>query len=366
VSKQTDSDRKLTRQFRKEDRRELRYQLSVAIAFTLSWLFWLVPGAVRGWIADRGGDLFFRFSSTYTQNVAENVDTVRQYADEATGDKDTVVRSIFRTSARNFMDLITIPRHSTASFRRSLRLVSGSWDILDRAIEEGNGGILVTGHIGCFDYIGQALSVRGYRLTVVTGRTTSRFIFDGVTWLRGSRGLTMVEPTPSGVRHVMKAIRRNEFAVFVADRDFFQNGHDVVFMGRETTLPPGPVRIARETGAPIISVFTRRVRDGHEMAIGAPFTIPRTTDMRADMAAGMARLVETLEGGITPSLDQWVMFQRVWPEERHVPVRVFPVGSPLESELLERVATALPEIESRQARRAREQGRASAQEPSGN
>jgi KDO2-lipid IV(A) lauroyltransferase len=164
----------------------------------------------------------------------------------------------------------------------------------------------------------------------------------------------MVEPTPSGVRHVMRAIRRNEFAVFVADRDFFQNGHDVTFMGRETTLPPGPVRIARETGAPIISVFSRRVSNGHEMAIGQPIHIERTSDMKADMAAGMARLVQELEAGITGSLEQWVMFQRVWLETERVPVRVFPVGSPLESELLERVATALPDIDHRHQRAAPE------------
>jgi KDO2-lipid IV(A) lauroyltransferase len=168
--------------------------------------------------------------------------------------------------------------------------------------------------------------------------------------------MEMVEPTPSGVRSVMRAVRRNEFAVFVADRDFFQNGYDVTFMGQETTLPPGPVRIARETGAPIIPILTRRVRRGHTVSFGEVFHVERTQDMKADLAVGMSRLVAALERWIISSLDQWVMFQRVWPEQKHVPVRVFPVGSPLESELLERVATALPEIEGRTGKRSREQG----------
>lgn len=342
-------------QFRKEERRELRYQLSIGIAFTLSWIFWLFPPPVRGWFADRCGDLFYRVSSTYPRNVRENVEIVQAHM-QRNDDPDPLVRSIFRTSARNFMDLIIIPRHRKKTFITSVRLGAGSWQTLDDALAAGKGGLLVSGHIGCFDYIGQAIAARGYKLTVVTGRTTSRFIFDGVTWLRGTHGMAMVEPTPSGVRAVMRAVRRNEFAVFVADRDFFQNGYDVTFMGQETTLPPGPVRIARETGAPIIPVMTRRVRRGHEVSFGDPFVVERTEDMKADMAAGMSWLVASLERWITASLDQWVMFQRVWPEHRHVPVRVFPVGSPLESELLERVATALPEIESRAGRRSREQG----------
>jgi KDO2-lipid IV(A) lauroyltransferase len=351
-------------QFRKEERRELRYLLSVGIAVALSWLFWLTPPPVRGWFADRCGDLFYRASSTYPRNVRENVEIVQAYSGRAGDDPEPLVRSIFRTSARNFMDLIIIPRHRKSTFLTSVRLREGSWRTLDDALAAGKGGLLVTGHLGCFDYIGQALVARDYKLTAVTGRTTSRFIFDGVTSLRGSRGLAMVEPTPSGVRAVMKAVRRNEFAVFVADRDFFQNGYDVTFMGQETTLPPGPVRIARETGAPIIPILSRRVPRGHEVSFGEPFFVERTDDMKADMAAGMERLVAALERWIIASLDQWVMFQRVWPEHRHVPVRVFPVGSPLESELLERVATVLPEIDSRSGRRGRGQGDAPP-EPSG-
>lgn len=341
-------------QFRKEERREFRHQLSVGVAIAFSWLFWLIPPPLRGWIADRFGDLFYRVSSTYPRNVRENVRIVQDYTGDES-DPERLVRSIFRTSARNFMDLIIIPRHRESTFRTSVRLNTGSWQTLDDALAAGKGGVLVTGHLGCFDYIGQTLTSRGYKLTVVTGRTTSRFIFDGVTWLRGSRGMAMVEPTPSGVRAVMRALRRNEFAVFLADRDFFQNGYDVTFMGQETTLPPGPVRIARETRSPIIPILTRRVRRGHEVSIGEPFHVERTGDMKADMAAGMRQLVAALERLITRSLDQWVMFQRVWPEHKHVPVRVFPVGSPLESELLERVATALPEIDGRPGKRSQEQ-----------
>lgn len=348
-------------QFRKEDRREFRYWLSIAIATVLSWSFWLMPGAIRGWFADRCGELFYRASNTYPDNVRSNVKTVRAYSG-STEDTDATVRSIFRNSARNFMDLITMPRQSDEALLRSVKLVSGSWTSLDDALAEGKGGILVTGHIGCFDFIGQAISARNYTLTVVTGRTTSRFIFDGVTYLRGARDATMVEPTPSGVRRVMKALRRNEFAVFVTDRDFFQNGMDATFMGQKTTLPPGPIRIARETGAPLISIFTRRVKGGHELRIGQRFYVDKSDDMQADLAEGMKRLVKELESGISASLDQWAMFQRVWSDAERVPVRVFPVGSPLESELLERVASALPERDSRQGRGGKQAPRTSQQD----
>lgn len=317
--------------------------LSVFIARVLSWVFLLIPGPVRNQIALRLGSLSYRLSHGYRQNVESNV---RIVTGRETNDVEVreLTRAIFLTNALNFSDLLTLAWRSRNWFAKRSQIVSGGWDIVDKVREEGNGVIFISGHVGCFDFIGQAVVAHGYPLTIVTGRTTSRFVFDGVTWLRGRRGATLVEPTPSGVRQVFRALRNNEAAVFVVDRDFFENGQEVEFFGQKTTLPPGAVRIARDTGAQIVPLFTRRTGSGHEVRIGAPIRIEKTRDVKADVARGMQQVVQILEQGIAACLEQWVMFQRVWPEVSPDPIRIFPTGSPLESPLLEKVAQALPEI----------------------
>jgi len=328
--------------FRREERREVRYLLSVTIAEALSWLFWLIPTRVRYALADTLSVAFHQSTHTYRDNVEANV---RQAVGADLPDEQIheIGKGIFRVSGRNFMDVVTLPRRSDRSLLSSVVVRSGSWEMIDTALAEQRGVIFITGHVGCFDFIGQAFRAKGYKMTVVTGRTTSRFIFDGVTHLRASIGSKMVEPTPSGVRDVIKAVRRGECAVIVCDRDFFQNGRRVPFFGRTTTLPPGVVRIARDTGAIVIPIFTRRRERDHELHVYDPFTVEKTGDLSADMDRGLARVASVLEVGIRASIDQWAMFQRVWPDAAPQPVRVFPVGSPLESELLERVASALPE-----------------------
>lgn len=328
--------------FRREERREVRYRLSVFCAELLSWLFWLWPPPLRRWVADRGGDLFFRFSHTYRANVLNNLSHVLARL-EGDPRPEPIARSIFRTSAQNFLDLITMPRIRRASMVRSIALIEGDWAFLDDTLAEGKGVILVTAHLGCFDYIGNTLSAKGYKLTGVTGRTTSRFIFDGVSHLRASKGITLFEPTPSGVRRVIQALRRGECVVFLTDRDFFQNGRPVTFFGEETTLPPGPVRIARDTGAPIVPLFTRRAGKKHQMILKPAFSVVKTGHVDTDIDRGLDQLRSVLEDAISTNPEQWAMFQRVWPEQPIPPVRVFPVGSPLESELLEKVASAVPE-----------------------
>lgn len=331
--------------FHREERDEFRTMLSVFIARVLSWVMLLLPQPIRNYIATRLGSLSYRLSHGFRQNVESNLRVVMQ-KDANDAEVREITRAIFLTNALNFTDLLTLSWRSRNWFRKGLQLVSGSWDIVDKAREDGNGVILVSAHVGCFDYLGQAFQAHGYPLTIVTGRTTSRFVFDGVTWLRGRRGSTLVEPTPSGIRHVIKALRNNELCVIVADRDFFENGHEVEFFGNRTTLPPGAVRIARDTGAPIVPIFSRRTNSGHEVRIMEPIRVEKTRDVKADVERGMQQLVPILERGIASCLQQWVMFQRVWPEIAPDPIRIFPTGSPLESPLLERVAQALPEIRS--------------------
>lgn len=328
--------------FRREERREFRYLLSLSIAEAMSWFLWLMPRRLRYFLADMLSASFHRSTHTYRDNVEANVRQVVG-ADVSDDEVKALARDVFKVSGRNFTDLITMPRRGRRSLLADVLPNAKGWETIDCALAEQRGVIFVTGHVGCFDFIGQAFWAKGYKLTVVTGRTTSRFIFDGVTHLRASKGSRMVEPTPSGVRDVIRALRRGECAVIVCDRDFFQNGRRVTFFGRRTTLPPGIVRIARDTGAIVVPIFTRRRERGHELQVLDPFTIEKTPDLATDMDQGLARIVRVLETGISESVGQWAMFQRVWPDVAPDPVRVFPVGSPLESELLEKVASALPE-----------------------
>lgn len=327
--------------FRQEERRELRYVLSIVLATICAWIVSILPGRLRRWLADRGGVLWHRLAPTYRANVRENISRVvgPSVSEE---ELDAAVRRIFKISARNFADLLRLPRTSERELVTSVPLAEGLWTALSTARTRGQGVILFTAHLGAFDFVGQAISAHGLPLTVVTGRTTARFVFDAVTFLRRSHRMALVEATPSGVRAMIRALRRGECAVFVADYDFFQNGFPVEFFGRSTTLPPGPVRIARETGALLVGVFGQRTETGYTMSMAEPFSVEKTSEIEADLRRGMARVVSILERAIAATPDQWVMFQSVWPSAPVDPVRVFPVGSPLESDLLKRVDAVLP------------------------
>lgn len=302
-----------SRAFRLERKRAVRYRLSVILAAAFSWFCWLNPPPIRRRAANLGGRIFYRFAVTNRENLKANL---RHVTPERTEEEiDIATRAICRQSAQNFLDLFLIPHVGRHSIVHQDPLIEGSWTYLDEALGIGKGAILMTAHLGPFDYIMQYLHQRGYRMTSVTGRTTSRFVFDGITWLRRRNNAEVVEASPSGVRKVFQALKRGECATFLGDYDFSGTGLPVTMFGSPTTLPQGPVRIARDTGAPIVPVFSQRIGNKHALILLPAFIVEKTRDIEADIKAGLQRMVEALEYGIGRNPDQWVMFQKMWENE---------------------------------------------------
>jgi KDO2-lipid IV(A) lauroyltransferase len=276
----------------------------------------MLPEPVVYAIADRLGDLNYALIPGYRRNVLANLQQVHRF----TGRPEPTmkdVRQVFRISARDWANLLVVPRRSKTQFLKEVAFDAESRARLDAAIAEGKGCILITAHLGAFDFIGHYLHACGYKLLIMTGRTTSRLVFDGVTYLRQSNGLPLVEANASGVRKALQAVHQGHCAVLVTDRDFFNTGIGVTFFGKRTTLPPGAVRIARDTGAVIVPVYGERVDHGHKISIHEPFTVEKTSDLQADLAAGMEKVIDSLERAIARIPDQWVMFQAVWPSEEN-------------------------------------------------
>jgi lauroyl/myristoyl acyltransferase len=313
----------------------LKVRLSVYCAWLLSRCCCLLPKSVGYWIADRCGDLVSSLFPTYRRNVGSNIATVLG-SDGMPDQVHRLTRQVFRTSGRNFLDLLHVPHYSSGSLRASVSVSEESWGRLDQVIHAGQGGIIVTAHFGAFDYVGQIFWANGYPLTMLAARTVPEFIYTGVNHLRTSRGARLEEVTPGGVRRVMMALKRGELIGILADRDFYQNGLPVTFFGRETTLPIGPVRMARDTSAPILAVFAKRLKHRYQLVIEPPFHVDKTGDAERDIRNALQRIASIFERTIREAPEQWVMFQRVWPERPAQPVRVFPVGSPLEGEILGR------------------------------
>lgn len=228
-------------------------------------------------------------------------------------------RWVFRTSSRNFWDLACLPHFDRERLGEMHCLEVGDWSLIDDAMARGKGGIMISAHLGAFDFIGQYVLTGRHLPLVLTSSTVPPYLFAGVTYWRRSLGSRVEIVNSNALRQVVHAMRKGELVTLVADRNFGGTGYPVEFFGQPTTLPSGPIKLARETGAPLIPVFAYRKDIQHRrreffFRVGPPIHIERTSNRDADIAQGMRRLVEILEQSISRAPEQWVMFQPVWPE----------------------------------------------------
>jgi KDO2-lipid IV(A) lauroyltransferase len=103
--------------------------------------------------------------------------------------------------------------------------------------------------------------------------------------------------------------------ILLSDRDFFLSGRETDFFGERTSLPIVAVRLARDTGVPIIPFFAYREKKHYGLALGDAISIPHTDDRDADLDAGVQLVARELERAIGRAPGQWVLFQQVWPDE---------------------------------------------------
>ncbi len=296
------------------DRRpSIKARVALRLATTLGRVGELLPVAVGYWLADRCGDLIFLLTPKYRLNVRLNLSHVTGLS-ATSPEVRRLARRVFHYSARNFFDLMRVSHLTDDDLRAAIYGSKESWDRLERVRAEGKGGIVVSAHLGAFDYTGQAIHTNGYPIIPLTTRTVPEFVYQVVSLLRRSHGQVIEEANSRGVRLMLTAIRRGEFAGLLADRDFFHNGIPIEFFGTMTTLPSGPARIARDSGAPIILVFTKRLSSGYVLTVEEPFIVERTDNADRDISLAMARVVQVFEREIRETPEQWVMFQRVWPD----------------------------------------------------
>jgi KDO2-lipid IV(A) lauroyltransferase len=106
------------------------------------------------------------------------------------------------------------------------------------------------------------------------------------------------------------ALARDEVVMLQADRVMpGQSGHKVEFLGGHMLLPPGPIKLAAATGAPLIPVFTLRTGPGRVRVMVEEPIFCDQVRIGDDAPPALLAVARVLEKYVRAYPQQWLMLQ---------------------------------------------------------
>ncbi|MGH2441931.1 MAG: lysophospholipid acyltransferase family protein, partial [Chloroflexota bacterium] len=241
----------------------------------------IVPRALLYRAAQAAGTLAYYLSRSARTGIQSNLAVAFPHLHPQA--RNRYARQAFRTDALNWADTLRIPRLQPGEISRSVRV--HNWELLEEALRQQRGAILVTMHLGNFDLVGQLLVARGVALTVPVERIRPERLFRLLKEQRGSQGIHIVsiEDAP---RAMLTALKHGETVGITADRHVAGKTVPVQFFGREVQLARGAVSLARRSGAPLFMAIGVRRPDGQFDGFIVPIESPSEISGAAEVERG--------------------------------------------------------------------------------
>jgi KDO2-lipid IV(A) lauroyltransferase len=189
-----------------------------------------------------------------------------------------------------------------------VRWMGESLSVLGQAYQEGQGVLLLTPHLGCFEVTAQAISdafsAQHGPLTVLYRPSRKASLAEVMERSRGRPGLDTAPTTLSGVRQMIKALRAGRAVGLLPDQVPPQGmGQWAPFFGKPAYTMTLAARLASQTGARVVLVWGERLSWGrgfqmHVSLLAAP--------LAADLDQAVVQINQAMEKLVLTCPDQYL------------------------------------------------------------
>ena len=274
--------------------------------------FWVnvLPLKLSYRIAMLLSDLQYYFSFRDRRAVRNNLRIIAP----AGSDLQKLSKEVFRNFGKYLVDFFSMALKLDDQFIEQNVKISNP-EALEQVLQNGKGGIVITGHIGNWELGAMVISHLGYPLVAIALPHKERPVNDLFNQQRERQGITII-PTSIAIRRCMESLKDNKFIAVVVDRDFASHGVEIDFLGRKAMLPKGAVIFSYKTGAPIIPTFmVRETNDSFSLLILDPIYPQKVIDSELDqetLISTMKKYLTLIEEMIRKYPTQWMMFREFW------------------------------------------------------
>jgi KDO2-lipid IV(A) lauroyltransferase len=228
-----------------------------------------------------------------------------------------MARAALRHAGMAYFDLYHALGVGPESFLAAVRSTPLTDYYIDEMLRQERGTVVVTVHMSNFDLAGLAFAYRGLHLNVLAyARPTSGYDMQNKVRLKG--GINLMPIDVGALRRSLEALRAGELVVTGIDRpDPFAGGEWLPFFGKPARLPVGHVRLALQTGAPVVVAHCeyRPTDHSYVLHVSRWLEMEHVGSRQENILHNARRVVAVGEELIRAKPEQWLMFYPVWEEE---------------------------------------------------
>jgi len=204
-----------------------------------------------------------------------------------------------RASGILFSDSLWIWRNP----QKALTLVEvQNWDVVETAINEGHGLVMLTPHLGGFEIIPRVLA-QHFPATILYRPSRQTWLNEVVEEGRAYPNMHFVPTNLHGVRQMTRALTRGEAIGILPDQvPSGGEGVWVPFFGRPAYTTPLPARLANRNNTPVVMFTAKRKGLGKGWLMQAS----RLSPLSEDAAISAAELNVAIENAVLVAPEQFI------------------------------------------------------------
>lgn len=283
----------------------------------LSRIICCLPHSALLTLGRGAGILYYRFIKKQRQRAIRQMMAGLAISEE---EAKKLVKASFINMATNVFEIFYMPRLNENNFRDYIDIEH--LERLTDALAEGNGVVVLTGHIGTWEWLSAAFTLSGLPVTAIAKPQPNEQYTRVLNDLRATIHVEIFSRGTSELLAAARALKQGKILGFLADQDAGPGGAFIDFLGRPASTPMGPAVFSRKFNAPVIPAFILRQEDGrHRVIVGEALRYEDHGDTDRDLYDFTVRMTRILERVVRENPTQWLWFQKWWntpPEERHV------------------------------------------------
>ena len=286
--------------------RQAGFILEAVFVIPIGTLVSLLPVKMCKVLGPVAGRIAFYLDKRDKRHAYHNLNIIYGEDPLSSQEKTRIVRRLFMnigTAALEYLKIGTVSKLNGSEY-----LLVRNHEVVDRALEDNRGALVITAHFGNWAYLGSLGPWFGYDVATIIKRQHNPYTDK---WLKSIHEKKVAvkcfynEETIMG--NISRHLRRNGILGIMADQRYLSKPIFVPFFGLPSATADGPAKLHLWYESPIVFAFSLKQPDGkYLLSFDGPYHFKKTGNFRKDCLDIMTFINKRYEEVVKVYPEQWL------------------------------------------------------------